>query len=122
MSTTKICKKKEVKGIQVNISEYARTNGISWNTAKRRLEGTKRKKRVAVKPSKLNDFMDVIINKLENYSCSATSIFYFIKEKGYDGSKSLVIKKVKELKTQLHKKATIRVETTPGLQGQVDWL
>jgi len=121
MKTTIIKQRKEVKGIQVNISEYARANGISWNTAKRRLMGTPRKKRVANSPSKLDEFMDVIVNKLENYACSATSIYYFIKEKGYTGSKSLVIKKVKELKVQLYKKATIRVETTPGLQGQVDW-
>ncbi len=55
------------------------------------------------------------------YQCSAVSIFDLISDKGYSGSKSLVTKYVKQKKTDLLKKATIRVETTPGLQGQVDW-
>lgn len=112
----------EVKGIKLNISGYARENNISWATAKKILNGnTARKKRVTKKESKLAPYYEIIEYKLLNYFCSATAIYYFIREKGYDGSKSLVIKHVKKLKKLLHKKATIRVESTPGLQGQVDW-
>lgn len=114
-------KRKEVKGVKLNISEYARNNGVCWSTAKKMVNNVTRKKRVSKKPSKLSEFMDIIINKLENYACSATSIYLFIKEKGYKGSKSLVIKEVQKIKKTLLKKATLRVETTPGLQGQIDW-
>lgn len=112
---------KEVKGVKLNISEYARSNGISWSTAKKKINDVPRKKRTATKPSKLVEFIDTITYKLENYSCSATSIYFFIKDRGYTGSLSLVIKTVKKLKKSLLRKATVRVETTPGLQGQVDW-
>ncbi|TDW07920.1 transposase [Breznakia blatticola] len=114
--------RKEVKGVKINISEYARQNNISWNTAKRRLtSGSYRRKRKINKKSKLDDYMEIIEVKLTNYNCSATAIYYFIKEKGYTGSLSLVIKQVSKMKAKLHKKATLRVETTPGLQAQVDW-
>ena len=112
----------EVKGIKVNISAYARDNHISWSTAKKRLEGNiERKKRTIKKESILAPYYDIIEYKLTHYYCSATSIYCFIKDKGYDGSKSLVIKHVKKLKKNLLKKATIRVEFTPGLQSQIDW-
>ena len=107
--------------MKLNISEYARNNGVCWITAKKMANNVPRKKRNINKPSKLSDYADIIVNKLENYACSATSIYYFIKDKGYSGSKSLVTKYVQTLKVTLLKKATLRVETTPGLQGQIDW-
>ena len=108
--------------MNINISEYARNNGVSWATAKKMINNVGRKKRTTSKSSKLSEFMDIIVNKLENYACSATSIYWFIKDKGYTGSKSLVIKQVQKIKKNLLKKATLRVETTPGLQSQIDWL
>ena len=114
-------KGKEVKGVNINISEYARNNGVSWATAKKMINNVGRKKKTTSKSSKLSEFMDIIVNKLENYACSATSIYWFIKDKGYTGSKSLVIKQVQKIKKNLLKKATLRVETTPGLQSQIDW-
>ena len=114
-------KRKEVKGVKINISEYAKNNGVCWATAKKMVNNATRKKRVSNKSSKLSEFMDIIVNKLENYACSATSIYWFIKDKGYTGSKSLVIKQVQKIKRNLLKKATLRVETTPGLQSQIDW-
>lgn len=112
----------KVKGVKVNVSEYARQNNISWNTAKKYISGKpKRKKRTSKKESKLHNYIEILEHKLTEYHCSATALYYFINEKGYTGSKSLVIKKVKTLKKDLLKKATLRVESTPGLQAQVDW-
>lgn len=119
---SKVPKETEVKGIDINISAYARENNISWQTAKKRLAGNySRKKRISKKGTKLAPFFDIIEYKLMNYHCTATAIYHFIKEKGYTGSKSLVVKHVQGLKNSLLRKATIRVESTPGLQGQVDW-
>jgi transposase len=111
----------EVKGIKINVSEYARTNNISWATAKRRINGVSRKKRTPTKEGVLSEFKEIIDNKVKTYNTTATAIHYFIKEKGYSGSLSTVIKYVKPLKNDLNRKAVIRIETTPGLQGQVDW-
>ncbi len=117
-------KRKEVKikDMKLNISQIARDQGVSWPTAKKIVLGnTSRKKREFKGTSKLESYKDVIDYKLEMYQCSAVSIYDLISAKGYLGSKSLVTKYVKQKKENLLNKATIRVETTPGLQGQVDW-
>ena len=47
----------KVKGVKVNVSEYARQNNISWNTAKKYISGKpKRKKRTSKKESKLHNY------------------------------------------------------------------
>jgi len=51
------------------------------------------------------------------------SIYHFIKKNhGYDGSYDLVKKFLSVYKDNQNMKATIRIETSPGLQAQVDWL
>lgn len=54
-------------------------------------------------------------------NCSASSIFYFIKKKGYKGGYTTVKRYCRNYREKRVKKATIRVETTPGLSAQVDW-
>ena len=110
--------RKEV--IEINISEYARINDISWLTAKKRLQGkltNERKKR----KSCLDPFIEIIKEKRDRYLCSAKSIFGFIKEKGYEGSYETVKRFISTYKEEQIQKATIRILTTPGLQAQVDW-
>lgn len=115
-------KEVKIKGMKINISEVARDNGVCWATAKKIVTGnTKRKKRIFKGQSKLSNYTDLIDHKLENYRCSAQAVYDLIKEKGYEGSYSLVSKYVNKEKDKLLKAATIRVETTPGLQGQIDW-
>lgn len=111
-----------IKDMKLNISQIARDQGISWPTAKKIALGqTDRKPRVFKGVSKLEPYKETIDYKLETYQCSAVSLYNLIKDKGYVGSRSLVTKYVKDRKENLLRKATIRVETTPGLQGQVDW-
>ena len=109
------------KGVKINISAYARDHGISWNTARRIILGIKPKHRTYSRSVLTDEFIQIIDNKVKNYQCSAVSLFYFIKEKGYTGSLSTVSKYIKNLKTDLINKAVIRIETSPGLQAQVDW-
>ena len=49
------------------------------------------------------------------------AVFKFIQKRGYKGKYSNVARFVKEHKDKEIKKATIRFETTKGLQAQVDW-
>ncbi len=115
-------KEVKVKDMKLNISQIARDQGVSWPTAKKIALGqTQRKPRQFKGVSKLEPYKETIDYKLETYQCSAVSLYNLIKDKGYTGSQSLVTKYVKETKEDLLRKATIRVETTPGLQGQVDW-
>ena len=99
----------------------ARIMGCDPRTVKRYLEGYKPKmKRKILKKSKLDKFKETIISKLE-IGCTSMAIFKFIQKDGYTGSYSLVADFVQKHKEEQIKKATIRFETAPGLQAQVDW-
>jgi transposase len=71
--------------------------------------------------SKLDDYKSTIINKVDTYGCTAMAVYKFICKKGYTGKYSIVADFVKHHKDDETKKATIRFETNPGLQAQVDW-
>ena len=70
---------------------------------------------------KVDDFKEIIIDKVDNYGCSSMAVFKFIQKKGYSGGYHTVNNFVNNHKKAEIKKATIRFDTTPGLQAQVDW-
>ena len=99
----------------------ARIMGCDPRTVKRYLDGYKPKeKKRKAKNSKLDNFKETIISKLE-IGCTSMAIFKFIQKEGFTGSYSLVAEFVQKHKQEQLKKATIRFETAPGLQAQVDW-
>lgn len=99
----------------------ARIMGCDPRTVKRYLNGYKPKeKKRKLKYSKLDNFKEIIISKLE-IGCTSMAIFKFIQKEGFTGSYSLVAEFVQKHKQEQVKKATIRFETAPGLQAQVDW-
>lgn len=113
-----------IGGEIVNKSEVARRLGCCWKTVDRKVNPDKYKatKTKRVYTSKLNKFKELIIEKVDTYSCSAKSIYLLLtKEYGYTGSYSLVNKFVSSHKKEQTRKATIRFETIPGQQAQVDW-
>ena len=105
----------------VNKSAIARMMDCDPRTVKRYLDGyVPSKKRKRKLHSKLDDFKSTIISKLE-LGCSGMAIFKFIQKSGYNGSYSLLEEFIKKHKDEQTKKATIRFETCPGQQAQVDW-
>ena len=99
----------------------ARIMGCDPRTVKRYLNGYEpKKKKKVTKASKLDSFKETIIAKLE-IGCTSMAIFKFIQKEGYEGSYSLVADFVQKHKDEQQSKATIRFETAPGLQAQVDW-
>lgn len=99
----------------------ARIMGCDPRTVKRYLNGYEpKKKKKVTKASKLDNFKETIIAKLE-IGCTSMAIFKFIQKEGYEGSYSLVADFVQKHKDEQQRKATIRFETAPGLQAQVDW-
>ena len=113
-----------IGGDIVNKSEVARRLGCSWKTVDRKINPEKyskdRKKRTY--NSKLDPYRELIITKLDTYCCSAKSIYLLLQSKyGYKGSYSLINKFVSAHKKEENRKATIRYETIPGHQAQVDW-
>ena len=111
--------------LKPNYSAYAEQFNCDRRTVKKAHEAAKNPviptlNSLSGKKSKLDQFKTTIDSKVD-LSCSATSIYYFIKKLGYAGKYSILRDYVRKLKDEKLKKGTIRVETTPGLQGQVDW-
>jgi transposase len=108
--------------IKINYNDLARKLDCDPRTVKGYVTGkikTKRKERIIV--SKLEGFEETIIDKADNCSATAMSIYKYIQKKGYTGKYGLVKNFVKSHKKEEQKKATIRFETNPGLQAQVDY-
>ena len=113
----KIMKQGETKP---NYAEIARRWDCDYRTVKRYFEQDVVPTRKITKPSKLDPYRTIIEAKVD-LGCTGSSIYHFIKKKGYDGKYSILRDYVRSIKVEGEQKATIRFETNPGLQAQVDW-
>ena len=111
---------KEVKDL-INKSEIARRFNCSINTVNKYLNIQENNNSTRKYTSKLDDFKGIIIEKTDDFSANGRSIFNFIRDKGFTGSYGTVSKFIREHKQEEQNKATMRFETTPGFQAQVDW-
>lgn len=110
-------------GDNINKSELARIMGCSRQTIYNREERLKnpKPKKVIKKTSKLDPYKEIIDTKVDKYHSKAINVYKFIKKQGYTGGYGIVKNYVRKHKNEEIKKATIRFETIPGLQAQVDW-
>ena len=113
-----------IRGGEIGIvskTAIAKIMGCDPRTVKKYMEGyVPKKRRTAKKKSKLDEFKNIIEEKLE-LGCSSMAIYKYIQKDGYTGSYSLVADYSAKHKQEELKKATMRYETLPGLQAQVDW-
>lgn len=107
-------------GVKPNYAEIARRWNCDYRTVKRYFEEDVVPKRKITKPSKLDPYRQIIQDKVD-MGCTSASIYHFIKRKGYDGKETIVRDYARSIRVEGEQKATIRFETTPGLQAQVDW-
>jgi len=107
----------------LSYSELSRKYNIDRRTAKKYAQSDRRPEYVLTdsKPSKLDPYKTQISIWLEEAPYSAMRIWEKIQEQGFDGSYSVVKHYVRAKKEQLNEHATVRFETMPGMQGQVDW-
>jgi len=109
------------EGIKPNFSRIARRFNCDYRTAKKYYEEELiEKKEKPKRGSKLDGYRETIKEKLE-YEAPASEILRFIQKQGYEGKYTILREYCKELKGDMQKQATIRFETNPGLQAQVDW-
>ncbi|WP_262997370.1 IS21 family transposase [Macrococcus capreoli] len=116
-----------MKGIKPNYAELGRQFNCDPRTVKKYYEAGKenelerlKKKQQTRKASKLDPFKEIIDEKIE-LGCTAMAIFKYIEKKGYEGKYTILREYCKNKKQNETKKATIRVETNPGIAAQVDW-
>ena len=109
----------------LNKSEIARRFNCDPRTVDRYIKiqsgEIKPKKSSRKYTSLIDDYKSIIIDKVDTYGATAMAVYKFIKTKGYSGKYSTVAAFVNKHKKIEVKRATIRFETTPGLQAQVDW-
>lgn len=107
----------------LSYTEIARKYNIDPRTAKKYAQSETRPvySLSAAKPSKLDPYKEQIAIWLEEAPYSAERILEKIREQGFEGGHSIVREYVRNKKEQLDEKATVRFETMPGLQGQMDW-
>ena len=110
----------KTEAIKPNYAEVSRKWNCDYRTVKRYFEQDVVPIRKITKPSKLDNFKTIIEEKV-NLGCTASSIFRFIEKKGYTGRYTILREYIKSIKIEGEQKATIRFETNPGLQAQVDW-
>jgi len=104
-----------------NYAGLARAYGCDYRTAKRYCEGAEppgpERKRI---PSKLDPYKALIAEKLK-LCCTYSSIYYLIRKRGYAGKYTILRNYCRQFSGEQEKEATVRFETCPGLQSQVDW-
>lgn len=107
--------------IKPNFTLLAKMWGCDYRTAKKYYYQESNKPPIRKPhPSKLDDFKEIINDKLQ-LCCSYYSIYKFIEKRGYKGKYTTLRNYCSLYKVDELKKATIRFETNPGLQAQVDW-
>lgn len=107
----------------LSYAQISRKYHIDSRTAKKYSESESRPvyRLTEPKPSKLDEYKQQIDLWLEDAPYSAVRILEKLTEQGFDGKYSIVKEYVRGKKKDLDEKATVRFETMPGLQGQVDW-
>ena len=72
------------------------------------------------KPTKMDPYKQIVDEWLEEAPYSALRILEKLREMGFNGGYSIVKAYVSSRKMDLNEKATVRFETMPGKQGQMD--
>ena len=106
------------------IKGIVRELGVARNTVRKAIrEGqspgyTQRKQRA----TKLDPYKDYLRARLQEFpELSGVRLFEEIQAQGYTGQMTILKDFLRPLRTQIHRDLTVRFETMPGQQGQVDW-
>lgn len=114
----------ELKKQGLSIKAIARQTGYARNTVRSVLrEEYKDRKQRKIKGSILDPYKSYLKERAENPELTGTLLFTEIKSMGYPGCIDQVWRYLKSIRDEelRHSKLTVRFETPPGKQAQVDW-
>ena len=113
----------ELKGEGTSIRGIARELGISRNSVRKylRSEGVPQPQGRPERPSKLDPYKEYIDGRLAEGLENCVVLLRELKERGYGGGYSILKDYVRPYRRLRQPKATMRFETGPGEQAQVDW-
>ena len=107
----------------VSISDIARATGHDRKTIRTILDGqvspSPRKRKTRAK--KLDAFMPYLEKRIEEGVLNCNKLFDELRKQGYQGGKSLIKNFTQPYREARRQEATVRFETLPGEQAQVDW-
>lgn len=116
----------DINGIKPNYAALARKYDMDYRTVKKYHEGYEGKPKSRDKPSKLDNYLDIIKTKLEIPRTTMKAVYEFLvstygleKIGSYSNFKSYC--KTKQLIPKGRVTSTPRYETNPGELAQVDW-
>lgn len=115
---------KQLKAEGHSIRAIARMTGHHRNTIKKVLSGNHNLKfNQPQRPSKLDPYKGYLKDRYEQTGLSAVRLLDEIKPMGYNGSLTTLRRYIATLKKHIKglDKLTVRFETPPGKQAQVDW-
>ncbi|MCZ7401057.1 MAG: IS21 family transposase [Candidatus Methanoperedens sp.] len=107
----------------LNITEISNRTGFDRKTVRKylKLRTIPEPKKRAKRDSKLDNYKDYIIKKLHEGPFTAGRLFREIQEMGFTGKITIVSDFVTKVRPERGVPATLRYETKPGIQAQVDW-
>ena len=113
----------ELKGEDCSIRGIARELGISRNTVRKYVRSPEVPKPMtrAKRGTKLDAYKEYIDVRLAEGLENCVVLLREIRELGYDGCYATLTKYVRHRRRPRQPKATMRFETGPGEQAQVDW-
>jgi transposase len=113
---------RELKQSGLTISEISKKLGVDRKTVRSNLSKNSIPKYQRKKSESILDaHKSYIDTRLEKYNLTSQRIFEELKTQGYSGQYGMVNKYAQNLKADYKIKATLRFETIPGEQAQVDW-
>jgi len=114
---------REMKQKGMNITQIAEALGRDRKTIRKWLNQSAPEGyvRTITKPRKLDPFKDYVRQRMEEGCHNAVVLFDEIKKKGYRGGLTTLRNFMRPLRQKLQSKVTVRFETPPGRQSQVDW-
>ncbi|MCL2355154.1 MAG: IS21 family transposase [Oscillospiraceae bacterium] len=107
----------------LSYTEIGKKHNVDWRTAKKYANSEQKPVYELSEPkvSKLDPYKNQIDLWLEEAPYSAVRIMEKLEELGCDCKYTVIRTYVSTKKSELNTKATVRFETMPGLQAQVDW-
>jgi len=107
----------------LSISEIARRTGHDRKTVRKVLGGTlvPEPKARRARKRKIDPYVPYLLKRIERGVLNARKLYHEIEELGYEGKEAQVRVFVQPYRPPRQCAATVRYETEPGEQAQVDW-
>jgi transposase len=108
----------------MSISEIARRTGHDRKTIRKVVRSPELKPPAKARPSrkrKIDPYIPYLLTRIEKGVYNARKLYHEIKNRGYLGKETQVRVFVQPHRQRRESKATVRFETEPGEQAQVDW-